>query len=514
MSVFPAVFNLTNLNGNNGFAINGANGTDKFVFSLIAVGDVNAINDGDRIGYSVSGAGDVNGDGIADIIIGSYEANKWTGKSYIIYGQQGGLSNINLASLAPAQGFVVTGELANSFSSYSVSGAGDVNGDGISDIIIGALGSSIFPGRSYIIYGQQGGFSNINLASLAPAQGFVAIGAYDESAGSSVSGAGDVNGDGIADIIIGAPMASDTNGKSYVIYGKSGGYGNINLSGLTTTQGFVVTGAYDESAGSSVSGAGDVNGDGIADIIIGGAAANYFTGKSYIIYGRQGGLGNIDLNSLTTTQGFVVTGESVGDQSGYSVSGAGDVNGDGIADIIIGAPLANRSAGKSYVIYGKIGGCSNIDLPGLTTTQGFVITGAAGDASGGSVSGAGDVNGDGIADIIIGAWGANNGDGKSYVIYGQRGGFSNIDLASLDQAQGFVVVEASAGGYSSLPVSEAGDVNGDGIADIIIGAPLANNGAGRSYVIFGSKSGFTTPFNHADLSGANAADADEGVLGL
>ncbi len=233
---------------------------------------------------------------------------------------------------------------------------------------------------------------------------------------------------------------------------------------------------------------------------------------------------SIDLADLNGTNGFVINGIDEADYSGRSVSNAGDINGDGIDDLIIGAPGGNRT-GESYVVFGRdsVGSSGILELSAIDGTNGFVIKGVdAYDNSGSSVSNAGDVNGDGIDDLIIGAPGGN-GTGESYVVFGGAnvGQSGSLELSAIDGTNGFVIKGIDSGDESGSSVSNAGDINSDGIDDLIIGAPGAdpngNYDAGESYVIFGFKTEETpaitgTPNNDV-LVGTPEAETISGLGG-
>ena len=472
---------------------------------------------GDRAGYSVSDAGDVNGDGIADFIVGAVfgdDGGDRAGEAYVIYGKVGVTrGTVDLTNLAASDGFIIQGDTADDWAGYSVSSAGDVNGDGIDDLIVGAPygdDGGNRAGEAYVIYGKAGSTrGTVDLTGLAASDGFIIQGdAAGDQAGWSVSGAGDVNGDDIDDLIVGARLGDDGDynaGEAYIIYGKAGSTrGMVDLTGLAASDGFIIQGdSFGDQAGRSVSGAGDINGDGIDDLIVGAPFANDGStleistlppGEAYVIYGKAGTTrGTIDVTGLDASDGFVILSDILEDRVGLSVSGAGDINGDGIADLIIGADgfAGGPQAGDAYVIYGKAGMTrAAIDLTGIAASDGFLIKSSDDDAAAGhSVSAAGDVNGDGIDDLIVGAPYSLNG-GSAYVIYGMAGATrGTVNLVGLSEYDGFIVQGDAAGDGAGFSVSGVGDANGDGIDDLIVGAPSASDGgieAGVAYVIYGS----------------------------
>jgi len=445
---------------------------------------------GDNSGISVAIAGDVNGDGFDDILIGAPyddDGGADAGQAYLFFGNSTGWAMDIDLSKANASFW---GEAAGDNAGISVAGAGDVNGDGYDDILIGASGNDdggADAGQVYLVLGKATGLAQDTKLSAASAS-FWGENAGD-NAGISVAGAGDVNGDGYDDLIIGAPNYDNgvnfNVGQAYIILGKSAGWAMD--ADLSVSSASYLGETANDNAGRSVAGAGDVNKDGYDDVLIGApnrdeAVAN--CGQTYVVLGKPTGwamgvnLGGVDAS---------YRGEVAQDVSGYSVSGAGDVNGDGYDDIIIGAYGKDDgavSAGQTYLVLGKSAGwVMDVLLSGVDAS---FWGESANDESGRAVAGAGDVNGDGYDDFLIGAAGDDDGGnnaGQTYLILGKATGWA-MDLRIVTAGASYIGENAN--DNSGGAVAGGGDVNGDGLDDILIGANLNDDGgadAGQTYLM-------------------------------
>ncbi len=441
---------------------------------LLAMQDWTAESDqaNANFGISVSTAGDVDGDGYSDVIVGAQFYDNGIGetdegRAYVYLGSATGLDT--------SPDWTAESNVASARFGASVSTAGDVDGDGFSDVIVGASrfqNGQSGEGAAYVYLGSSTGLDSTPDWTVEGAQ-------VDAEFGFSVSTAGDVDGDGFSDVIVGAHLYDNIEtdeGRAFVYLGSATGLSTIADSRLESD-------AQSSDFAFSVSTAGDVNGDGYDDVIVGArefSNPEVHEGRAFVYLGSTTG--------LVTTPAWTAESDQAAADFGTSVSTAGDVNGDGYSDVIVGAPLLDNGLvdrGRAYVYLGSASGLATGSAWTAESEQAYAHFGSA-------VSTAGDVDGNGYSDVIVGAntFSSNKNqsfEGRAYAYLGSATGLETTPDWTAESNQ-----ERANFGTS---VSTAGDMNGDGYSDVIVGAPLwesvspAETNEGRAYAFKGSAAG-------------------------
>ncbi|MEM9273667.1 MAG: LamG-like jellyroll fold domain-containing protein [Cyanobacteria bacterium P01_F01_bin.143] len=456
------------------------------------------------------------------------------GSTYVVFGQDDG-SVIDLGQVSNGEGgFVISGEANSGEAGFAVSGGKDINGDDLPDLLIGTPFSNVGDGSAYAVFNpSDGNFTDVYLGDITSDSndgGFI----LDNGGNNSNTGYGvalaDVNGNGLADVVVSSPdEADDGYGNVWVAFDQAQGTA-IDLSSLQTDgNGFIIKGRHGWSQGHYLSSAGDFNGDGYEDILIGQKL-----GDNYIVFGKEDTT-EVKINfaniNAVSSDFFVIDAPKQSEvnfesTSGLASSGGGDVNGDGLADVVVAESDWNNNTTEINVLFGQSdsnsvsldsideenGAGFTIEKHGAllfrqtwSETDGITFSQGNDEVQKIPTSIIGDINGDGLDDIVINFSSKPAINDNIYVIFGKTDSLL-IDLDQpLSPDVGFVIegtVDRIDDEHKKtfFQAKGAGDVNGDGLADLIIGAPYnnendsANDNTGKAYILFGSD--FTKTITH------------------
>ncbi|MFZ6028822.1 MAG: FG-GAP-like repeat-containing protein [Chloroflexota bacterium] len=457
-----------------------------------------------QLGFAVASAGDVNGDGYDDIIVSApyFDSATDGGRVFVFHGSSSG-PGVTAA-------WTAAGGQAGAQFGWSVASAGDFNGDGYADVLIGARAYDNTPadeGAAFVWYGSAGGLSCGSGCPTDPAAADWQAESDQAGAGFgfSLAAAGDIDGDGYGDVLIGAPNYEDNSpteddeGWAFLYLGGAAPDANADWTASSNQAGAVF--------GHAVASAGDFNGDGYGDVLIGayGFDNGIYTndGSAYLWFGSAGGLGAA---GTPANAAWGVSGGQDNAQLGASVAAAGDVNGDGYGDVILGAPGYSdtlSAEGRAFAYYGSATPDTGADwqADGEQASSAFGVV----------VASAGDTNGDGYADILVGANLYTQGFSAEGAAFAWFGSGSGLGANGAPGNAGWSVAGGQGNAYLGAAAASAGDVNGDGYSDLIAGAPgytNAENGEGRAQLFYGGSDSVQGNITeHAWAYEANIADS-------
>lgn len=473
---------------------------------------IDGVNAGDMAGFAIAGSADMNADGRGELLIGApgmaRGAAADAGAAFVAFGPAagGGLDLNDLLTAGSGEGFAIRGQAAGDMAGYSVMSVGDMNGDGRADVLVGAPGQDaggVDAGAAYVVWGKAGD-APVLLANVAAGTGGFRITGADggDAVGTVLGVSADQNGDGASEILIGVPDYNDgapNQGAVYVVFGKSTGTG-VDLNDIAAgIGGYIITGVEDDDAGAAVSGVADLNGDGRGDMLISAPRSD----RAYVVFGKAD-TAAVDLADVRVgIGGYEIIAENPGELDGMVVLGGGDLNRDGIADLILGVPgneEGGANAGAVYIVWG--GASGSIDLSAVA--QGFggaKIVGAPGSLTGSSLALSPDLNADGTQDLIIGAPGAGE---AVKVLFAPASWQPDLNIYGTEGA------DLMGPGFGGLHQIGAGDdaIMGLGGADTIAadaGHDMIEGGAGNDSIDGGS--------GNDTLDGGTGADTMNGGLG-
>ncbi|MCB9812496.1 FG-GAP repeat protein [Candidatus Nomurabacteria bacterium] len=386
--------------------------------------------------------GDYNADGTDDLAVGAYFwNNNATGRAYLFYG--GSMVSEN----ASGADVTLTGEATSNQFGWSLT-TGDYNADGTDDLAVGAYSYTTNTGRAYLFYGGSMVSENASGADI------ILTGETTNNRFGHSLITGDYNADGTDDLAVGAYRYNSSQGRAYLFYG--GSMVSENASGADVT----LTGEATNNSFSYSLTTGDLNDDGKDDLLVGAYQYNSYQGRTYIFYSQSG---QVNLNEH-------ITGEGTGDYFG-SAFAVGDFNNDGRDDLAVGAPYDNSNTGKVYIFY------NDGDYSTLASTSDVILTGSTTGDKFGTALIAGDFNNNGQDDLVITATFYNSNQGGAFIFYGG-------DIVSNSASSADVIITGEASSYLG-DVLEKGDLNNDGVDDLVISSINYGTVTGRAYLFYG-----------------------------
>jgi hypothetical protein len=432
--------------------------------------------------------GDINGDGTADLAVAAPASNANEGAVHVVFGSSNIPATLSLGALNGSNGFTITGTglAAGAALGLTLSPAGDINGDGVDDVLIGSALSSFSSGSNrsaFVLFGKPTGQSFAASIAINAVNGTNGFSITGESASdffaSALSGGGDVNGDGRDDILIGAP-AFQGRGRAYVFFGRASFPANLNANELSAATGVVINTALSgKQLGAAVALGGLINNDPQAEIMVSAPGTSADPGSAFVVYGAASLPAAVNIDSLDGLNGFALIGSAANDQTGAALAFIGDSNGDGAEDMLLGARRHAGLRGAAYVVYGRFAGFeATLALSTLNGSNGYKIEGQMDEALGFDVEQLGDVNADDLFDFALVADQADpaglSNAGRLYVVYGRAPGVATVDAATLDSAGLGEVFNGAVANRGAMQLGRGGKIDSDALADFVFGVPSAN----------------------------------------
>jgi len=445
--------------------------------------------EGIKAGNVISTGGDFSGDGCEDFFFGFPFVSESNGRISGFYGRGESCSSQSAIPDIDAADYNLAGSSAE-MAGTSVDISGDINGDGCSDLVLGAVDNDNAKGKVYVVFNRSTGCDSDLAGTALPTSLDDADLSYaglidDDQLGGAVA-VGDTNGDSCDDLILGARQSDSGLGKVYLVLGR----GENCLESLGTTFPASLSSAdasftgvnADGQLGETLASGGDVNGDGCDDMLLGSPDAASSTGFVYVIFGRGASCTSSSYPSTLASADASFSTDVTEAQLGMALSNSGDINGDGCSDILLGLPGSSSSTGRVAVVFGRGSSCfENAAFPSVASADLSFAGITAGDELGRAVASA-DFNQDGCADMILGAPGTTSSTGSIYAILGRDDGANCLDqdlvpyAASIDDNMTITGTAESDGFGRAIAIGQ--NIQGDDDFSILVGAPDQNDQTG------------------------------------